>query len=488
MKTLQIILIFFITISVCAQSHYDDRKISNKTRKIVKKIEKVNELMSSAVYASGTKPKQWYNFEELQKVSNKEELIELTNHPNGVVRSYSFWALSYNQEVDLFSIVKKHLNDDEMINTQFGCTGGQEMVGDFFIKIITPQYIDLDSDKMDTKEIRELDSLLIYQPNKLSSRYDAINRVEPIESLYPKIRELVVKEKNQSALVTLAKYKKEQDIEIIKNFRDETDKEEGGFYYTYVAMQHFPRKEYIPFLEGNLEKTLDDTYFSTEWGELYKAIASFKNEKALELLEIPFTKVQNQNIKKYHTNFVFYAILEFQTELYDNLLWKIWEEENQKTLHSYKYLLSLNPSKAYELTKREFIVDYKIQESNFIPNLKDVDESENFYEYLLNVVIANDKGLSNKIIKEQIENADVHNLPLYTSKVDRQIMFVEPLFNRLETAWNAHIYLNIVKTLIEFNDKDINKRIVEMRKKNNNLNKDWGGKALDDLLSENGIK
>lgn len=62
-------------------------------------------------------------------------------------------------------------------------------------------------------------------------------------------------------------------------------------------MQIFPRQEYIPLLESHLKKTLDDKYFSQEWRELYKAIASFKNKKALELLKIPFTEVEHQNIK-----------------------------------------------------------------------------------------------------------------------------------------------------------------------------------------------
>lgn len=488
MKTLLTIIIIFTTLISSGQSVYDSKLISNKTKKALKKIEKVNELMGSAVGIGGMRPKQWDNFEELQKSATKEELIALTNHPNGVVRSYSFWALSYNENVNLFGIVKEHLNDDELISTLFGCIGGQEKVGDFFIQVMTPQYIDLDSDKMDSKEIKELDSLLIYYPNNLSSRYDAINRAEPTENLYPKIRELVTKEKNQSALVTLAKYQKEQDIAIIKNFRDKTDKDESGFYFTYVAMQQFPRQEYIPLLESNLKKTLDNTHFSTEWRELYGGIASFKNEKALELLKIPFTEVQHKNIKKYHIDFVFDAILEFQDPIYDDLLWRIWEEENQRTLRSYKYLLSLNPSRTYELTKKELIEDYQIQKSDFIPDLEKVEESENFYEYLLNVVIANDKDLTNKIIKEQIENANVHNLPLFTSKVNRQKMFVEPLFNRLEKADNPHIYLNIIKTLIEFKNNDINKEILNARKRNNNLNENWGGKALDKLLTENGIE
>lgn len=488
MKTLHTISILLLTISSYAQSNYDESKISHTIKKTVEKIEEVNELMGSAVYYSGIRPQQWDNFEELKNRASKEELIELTNHPNGVVRSYSFWALSLRRNVDLFSIVKEHLTDYEVIKTQFGCIGNEEMVGDFFIQIMTSRYIDVYADKMDAKEMKELDSLLIYQPNKLSSRYDAIDRAEPTESLYPKIRELVIEEKNQSALVTLAKYRKEQDIEIIKNFRADTDKDEGGFYFTYLAMQQFPRQEYIPRLESNLKKTLDNTHYSMEWRELYKAIASFKNEKSVELLSIPFTEVQHQNIKKYHIEFVFNAILEFQDPIYDDLLWKLWEEENQRTVSSCKYLLSLNPARAYELTKKELLEDYQIQKSDFIPKLDRVEESENLHEFLLNVVIANDKQLSNIIIKEQIEKANVHDLRLFTSKVNQQKIFVEPLFNRLENASNPHIYLNLIKTLIEFNDDDINKRILEVRQRNSNLNEGWGSQELDKLLAENGIE
>ena len=444
--------------------------------------------MSSAVGEAGMRPKQWGNFEELQKSATREELIELTNHPNGVVRCYSFWALSYNKNADLFGIVKEHLNDDELISTLFGCIGGQEKVGDFFIQVMTPQYIDLDSGKMNSKEIKELDSLLIYYPNKLSARYDAISRAEPTENLYPKIRELVIKEKNQSALVTLAKYQKEKDVAIIKNFRDETEKDDDGFYFTYVAMQQFPRQEYIPLLESNLKKTFDNTHYSTEWRELYGAIASFKNAKALELLKTPFTEVKHKNIKKYHIDFVFDAILKFQDPIYNDLLWRIWEEEHQRTLRSYKYLLSLDPSRAYELTKKELIEAYQIQKSDFVPNLENVEDTENFYEYLLNVVTANDKDLSNKIIEEQIQKANVHNLPLFTSKVNRQEIFVKPLFQRLEKADNPHVYLNIIKTLLEFRNDEINKEILETRKRNNNLNENWGAKELDKILSENGIE
>ncbi|MEZ5056309.1 MAG: hypothetical protein R2879_04655 [Saprospiraceae bacterium] len=488
LKVNLLLIALALSFNSCAQDSFDKNKISKRTMKVVKEISKVNELMSSAVYYSGIKPKQWDHFEELKSNTSKEELLELTNHPNGVVRCYAFWALSFDKSVNLFPIVKKHLTDDELIDTQFGCIGEQKKVGDFFIQLMTPQFIDPESNKLSEGEANELDSLLIYQPNNLSSKYDAISRAEITERLYPKIRELLIKEKNPSALIALAKYQKVQDIDLIKYYKEESDKTEDGFYFTYAAIKEFPSPEFLPFLEKNLKKTLDNTHFSTEWRELYMAIASFKNEKAVELLKIPFTQVQHQHIRPYHIEFVFEAILAFQDSIYDELLWQIWEEENQTSIDSYKYLLSINPRKAYELTKKELIEGYEVHNSEFIPDLNKVEDSENYYEFLLNVIRANDKELSNKIIAQQIEKANVHILPIFTSKVYGEEIFKEPLFNRLENASNPHIYLNLIETLIEYKDENINQRIVEVRKRNANLNKDWGGKALDKLLEENDIK
>ena len=198
--------------------------------------------------------------------------------------------------------------------------------------------------------------------------------------------------------------------------------------------------------------------------------------------------MKHQHIKKYHIDFVFDAIMKYQDPIYDNLLWEIWEEENQISVQSYKYLLSLNPSRAYELTKKELIPEYQIQASDFRPNLENVVSSENLKEYFLNVLMANDKRLSNKIIAHQIENANVHDIYLFNSKVNKQKMFIEPIFSRLEEESNPHIYLDLIETLINFKDDKINRRILEVRKRNINLTNDWGGEALDKLLDENNIR
>ncbi|MCI9844778.1 hypothetical protein [Flavobacterium pectinovorum] len=468
------------------KNNFETSKLSKKTTAIVLRIEKINILMGSAVYSSGKKPKQYENFENLKKNASIEELKALTNHANGVVRCYSFWALSNYKEADLFSIVKKHITDDTPIETLFGCIKSQEKVGDFFINLITPEYVDTDIKKLNKKEFVILDSLLIYRENNLDSRFRAIQNASPTEFLYPKIRELVIKQNNQTALVTLAKYKKESDINLILKNNDSN----SGYFYTYKAIQNFPDSDFLPLLEKNLNLTLNDDHYDGEWLQLYTAIATYKNQKSLELLKIPFTKVKHQNIKKYHIHFVYEAILANKSKIYDDLLWKIWEEENLITMEGFKYLLGLNKSKTYEFTNKKLVENYQTINSETILKTNNDMISESLDETMLNFILLNDKTTAYSIITNKIINTDVNDFEMYCSKIleFKDKIFIEPLFKRMLKDDNPHVYLQISETLIAFKDISINKRILETRKKNKSMNEGWGSESLDKILKENNIK
>jgi hypothetical protein len=58
----------------------------------------------------------------------------------------------------------------------------------------------------------------------------------------------------------------------------------------------------------------------------------------------------------------------------------------------------------------------------------------------------------------------------------------------LKTEDNAYVYLEIVEALIVFKDDSINKRILETRRQNINMNKDWGSNSLDEILKKNNIQ
>ena len=75
-------------------------------------------------------------------------------------------------------------------------------------------------------------------------------------------------------------------------------------------------------------EAIEEPKWSTEWRELYKAIASFKNDTAFRLLKVPFTQTKYPDIRKYHIDFIFGAVQEFYTPVYDEILWEMWENEN----------------------------------------------------------------------------------------------------------------------------------------------------------------
>ena len=487
-----VILSLTIVIFMWSCSQKNTTEISNETNLIVKKIEKENIVMGSAVGYAGIKPKQYDNFEELKKQASKEELLMLINHANGVVRCYSFWALALNKNADLFAIVKDHINDDTPVETQFGCSKSTKKVGDFFINLVNPKYEDSEIKKLSQTEFNQLDSLLIYKKNNLIARYDAIENAVPTEYLYPKVRNLVIKNHNQTALVTLSKYKNPNDIELILKNKDEDENEnpESGYYANYKAIQNFPDARFIPFLEKNLYQTLDNDHYSGEWLELYTAIASYKNQKALELLKVPFTRVQYQNIKQYHIKFVYEAILANKCKLYEDLLWQIWKNDHIITLEGFKYFLSMDGAKTLELSKKELLPHYQIKNTEVIVKREHKIFSENLEETMLNFILLNDKATGYQIIKNKITNADVNDFEMYCKKITsfKDPYFNETLFKRLKREDNPHVYLGIVETLISFKDKSINNRILEARKKNKNMNENWGSEALDEILKKNNIQ
>jgi hypothetical protein len=489
MRHLVTIIILTLTLNCFGQFHFDKTKITRRTAQIVSKIEKVNEIMGSAVYYAGIRPAQYDNFTELQNSATEDELVELTNYPNGVVRCYAFWALTYKPNAYLLPIVIAHIVDTSSVNTQFGCIGSREKVGDFFINLVTPQYVDLNSKKLTPPEYDYLDSILVYTPNKLYAKENAISRTKLNETFYERVRELVLKENNQSALVILAKFKREQDIRLILN-----NKLKGELYdqlfFTYKAISEFPDNSFLPLLKKPLYEAIDNGAWSTEWRELYRAIASYKNDTALQLLKVPFTQTKHENIRQYHMDFIFGAVQDFYTPIYDELLWTMWENEKKINRKVFNLLYPTNPDKAFQLTKKTIQNADDFYYLNTGSYSEDEETPVNLLAVMLDTVLVRDRPYAIELINKNIREINVHQFATFADialKI-KDTSFITSLFDRLEKEWNAHIYLKATEALIAFNDKDINKRIVEVSKKNPALKQDWGGKEFIKLLKDNGIR
>ena len=117
---------------------FDEMLVSEEVLLIVKHIEKINQLMGSAVYEGGIKPVQFENFQHLITTANEEELLDLTNYPNAAVRCYAFWALACHRSSFLtLAILEKYLKDTDWVSTQFGCLSITETVASFTHEAVT---------------------------------------------------------------------------------------------------------------------------------------------------------------------------------------------------------------------------------------------------------------------------------------------------------------------------------------------------------------
>jgi predicted CopG family antitoxin len=484
-------LFFFLLLPFIAlgQKSFDKQGISKEVLAISKKIAANNVLAGSAVGYSGQRPEQYNNFEKLKERASTNELIKLTNHPNGVVRCYAFFALLEiaNNEI-IYPIVLSHLNDTTIVETFYGCIVSESMVGDIFIRDAIYEDEETPS-KLNPEQINIIDSLIINQDSKLWYRDTAIEQIKFNESNYEKIRDLAVKEHNNTALVRLAEYKRSEDLNIFKKYFSSASKNEDSgdndnneqLFYFYKIVEKYPHPDFFPFLQSELEKIMDDDHFGNEWVGLYTAIAAYQNNEALALLKKPFTDVQHKHIKKYHLDFIETAIITFPSPLYDELLWKIWEENNIITLDVYTHLNEINPEKAYNIGLKSLYFEDNSSEFSYIP--------DDIIELILKNVYDKDGTKANEIIINNIENCRVLEFPIYTkyAKETHDIIYTKPLLKRLKTENNAHVYLEIVRTLITYNDTEINKSILEIRKENPNMNDNWGADALDTLLKENNI-
>jgi len=129
MKILHALLFaFLINLGLSAQSDLTH---------ILNKMTQINCYMGPAVYESGEKPEQYSLYEVLRNTATKDQLISLLSHKNGVIRAYSLQALvARNEEMDWDAIALASFSDTEKVETQFGCLGGKESVGDIFLDLL----------------------------------------------------------------------------------------------------------------------------------------------------------------------------------------------------------------------------------------------------------------------------------------------------------------------------------------------------------------
>ena len=109
MKNTIFLLLFLLPIITKGQSSFNPENVSSKILRTSKRIAEINEVMGSHVGEGGVQSNQYDHYTFLYDKATNLELIELTNHPNGVVRCYAFQGLGERDSISLFPFVLAHL-------------------------------------------------------------------------------------------------------------------------------------------------------------------------------------------------------------------------------------------------------------------------------------------------------------------------------------------------------------------------------------------
>ena len=321
-KTSVLISIFFQILCSCSQENKKiefthTNELSQKTKVIVSELIDYGEITGRAVGEAGTKPKQWDNFTDLKKNATEQELLLLTEHPNPVVKCYAFDLLVSKRNKNSFNILKENLTDTTSVSTQYGCIGSMTTVNDYFIESMLRPYPN--NEYLTESDKRTLDSLILFTPNLISNyKNRLLERIEPKEKYYDKIRELALKG-NNSAIIAISKYQKENDIELINNLLQNKDTDIQ--FYGLKAVKNFPNDnsfEYIKKIHSvEIKKPTSFNYPMLR--ELYQSIVNYKNENSLNLLEKTINESDGYT-KKYHSKFIWLALKKYPNDIYNGIV------------------------------------------------------------------------------------------------------------------------------------------------------------------------
>lgn len=445
--------------------------LSNKSvDKLVIAIAQENELLSQAIGIGGKLTEQYQRFEELKKKASKEDLMKLTKHQNPVVRCYSFWGLTDRKEDDLLPILIEHLQDSSKVQRQFGCVLSSVSVADFYLELLTKSYLITEdyyranNSKVNIEERRMLDSIVLHTPNDLEYLEVVLFNHEPNESDYLRVRE-IVKSGNYIGLPALAKYQKNEDLELILSFKDTPLKQNmypHPFDCLFTAIENYPNEFFKNFLIEYSKEILPERYFSNYWRRFYAACLKYNKGFSLEIIKRVLKGEENIPMFDYHLDFISNALGKYPSKENENLISQIWREHKHIAEGSFKFLSENAPNKSFELITK-YLEDFEEvyqggREEHLIPIV--LEFALNFNEEKTIELIA--KNLKTNTITPFEKFAEY-------AKMLKRKEFIEPLFYRIENEWNGYVFFEAIDVILAYEENILNERIIPSSRKNKKI-------------------
>lgn len=235
----------------------------------------------------------------LKGAATYNELLELLKNEDPFLAAYAFKALEQNNYPELYPLILAYLFDERKLNF---IDREWFSVGDIVAT----------SPRLSSAQKKEVDSLLLYTVNNLSTTKNIISQLKPEERYHDRIAQLA--SKHPEALYLLVQYKRDDDVKII---------EQGILNYPYKnleAITQFPH----PHFKGTIDTLKARKKFYM--GDFAKSIAVYRDSFALNYFTDFFENYPNND----QNRSILYAMEKYPSAVYKDLMFQLAEKYSDR--------------------------------------------------------------------------------------------------------------------------------------------------------------
>ena len=308
---------------------------SKKKEDILQKLRSANRYEGSLIGGFAQKSELYEDAEELMSLCSDSEILMLLNDKCPVVKCYAAkFIQDRNIEADWYNILLKQAEDYTGVQDFSFCIISECYAGDFVLN-------SLFSKKLTESEQNKLKLELIKNQSKLNFANSILLGQDMSDELYAATREWALKG-NASAIFSLAKYKKTQDLQLIDSLKDK------DIALFFKACQYNTRDSLKPFLKEYMRSIMPKEHFYDEWNDFYKLVADYHDDFTKEIFNMAFFDKVTYKIRKYHLEDIYYAIKDRLDGFYDDYLKILWTKYHLVSEEIIDYFL---------LTDKEFALE-----------------------------------------------------------------------------------------------------------------------------------
>lgn len=322
-----------------------DTFASNKKEleQTVSKIVAFGALHGDIVGATAATTEQWKRFLKFSSLADDAELIAFLDHPSPIIRAYSFQALSRKKHVDIVQLfTNKIIKDNSKFDYVYFCDAGRTTVAEYCYRLLTGHDTDPSSYKLSQHESNLLDIMLLYNPELLPEQQIHLHkRIPPNEIYFDILSELFRKEKKYSAIIPLAKMRKNDVIPLIQQMLKSGSNDE--ICYGLEAVINFPDTIFFQDLIRLQEDFINENtpLKHVKIRLLYKALAQYKNPET-KILFVKTLESENIYVKRNHIPYLWLALYIYKDDYFKDIFAQI--KINKWDLHELQFWIE-NPQK-----------------------------------------------------------------------------------------------------------------------------------------------